>query len=124
MKTYSAYQNKKSGKAVVVAHGFNWFAFFFLFAWCLTKGLVIRGIILFTAMIAVGIGLASLAIYFNDFEGASLLGDIILLLIGIYVGGSGNEWRTASLMRKGFVRRGSTEAASAKEALAILASGS
>lgn len=124
MKTYSVYQNKNGGKAVAVAHGFNWFAFFFLFVWCLSKGLLIRGIILFVAMIAVGIGLAALAIYFDDFESASFLGDIILIMLSIYVGWSANEWRAASLMRKGFVRRGSTEAASPKEALATLASNS
>jgi len=121
MKTYSVYHNKNGGTAVVVAHGFNWFAFFFLFIWCLSKGLIIRGVILFASMIAIGIGLASLAIYFDDFEGASLLGDVVILLLGIYVGGSGNGWRTAALIRKGFVRKGSTEAASAKEALATLA---
>lgn len=124
MKTYSVYQNDKIGKAVVVAHGFNWFAFFFLFVWCLAKGLVIRGVVLFAVMISVGIGLTSLAIYFNDFGGASLLGDIVLILLSIYVGWSANEWRANSLMRKGFVRKGSTEAASAKEALATLAAGS
>ncbi|MEO5338060.1 MAG: DUF2628 domain-containing protein [Magnetospirillum sp. WYHS-4] len=122
MKTYGVYRNDKIGKTVVVPHGFNWFAFFFLFVWCLAKGLLVRGIILFTLMIGAGIGLAALAIYFGDFENASLLGDIILILLSIYVGWSANEWRAASLMRRGFVRRGGTEAASAKDALATLES--
>ncbi len=72
-------------------------------------------------MFYTGVGLAALAIYFNDFENASRLGDIILAFLCVYVGWSGNEWRATSLMRKGFIRKGSTEAESAKEALATLA---
>jgi hypothetical protein len=123
MKTYSVYRNDEIGTAIVVAHGFNRFAFFFLFVWCLSKGLVIRGIALLVFMISAGIGLASLAIYLNDFEGASFLGNIVIALVSIYVGWSANEWRAASLIRKGFVRKGSIEAASAKEAMATLVPG-
>jgi hypothetical protein len=121
MTTYDLYQHPRTQALQAVKQGFCWPAFFFLSFWCFTCGMFLRGFVLLLALIAIGVGILALGIALEDLEHASDLANLILILVSGYVGWAGNEWRSAWLVKNGFVPQGSREAASAKAALQNLA---
>ncbi len=97
---------KKEGKSAFVARGFNWFAFVFAWGWLLSRGLWIPGILIM--LIDIPLYFFSSVINLTLLDGIHksevhfLLPSVLILMIHIYVGAKGNQWRRNALLAKGY----------------------
>ena len=97
---------QKDGKSVFVASGFNWFAFVFAWGWLLSRGLWKPGILIM--LIDIPLYFFSSVINLTFLDGIHqtelhfLLPSLLILMIHLYVGAKGNQWRHNALLAKGF----------------------
>ena len=109
MKKWNIYQ-KETGEIEAVKDGFNWWAFFFVGFWALTKGLTWAGII--------GVSLTIMA---NQMPpDADIIAFPILMILTLVYGFMGNSWVAAKLEKQKYSLLKQVEAASAEGAKAKL----
>jgi hypothetical protein len=107
MKKWNVYQ--KNGEEIeAVKNGFNWWAFFFVGIWALSKNLVWAGVI--------GLSLTIAANRMPD--SANIIALPIISILMLVYGFMGNGWRAAQLEKRGYSHVGNVEAASAEGAKA------
>jgi hypothetical protein len=110
MKTFDVFQHPHLAPEAV-KNGFSWPGFFFNWIWAFVKGLPGKGLLILGGMIVIII-----------FDAAAEAEGIVYALFGlgicIWVGVSGNEWRVASLVQRGFAKSGTVVAVSPDGAIA------
>ena len=97
---------QKAGKSAFVGKGFNWFAFVFAWGWLLSRGLWKSGIVIMLIDIPLYFFSSVINLTFLDgiheSEVHFLLPSILILIIHLFVGIKGNQWRREALQAKGY----------------------
>lgn len=115
MKKYRVFTHPAKGLEAVKI-GFSWPAFFFTGIWLLLKGLWLKFLIVFLAMVVLGVierigrdlGIPVL----------SLIASLAQLIVYMLISFTGNDWRAKKLLAKGYVLLGVFEAKGVNEAFA------
>ena len=97
---------QKAGRSAFVAEGFNWFAFVFAWGWLLSRGLWKPGILIMLIDIPLYFFSSVINLTFLDGIHESelhfLLPSLLILVIHLYVGVKGNQWRRNKLLDNGY----------------------
>ena len=96
----------KNARVLHVGEGFNWFAFVFVWGWLLSRGLWKQGLIVMLLYIPIFFISSSVNLTFMDGikqdEVFYLVPMLIILIIHIFVGKKGNQWRETLLQERGY----------------------
>ena len=98
---------QKGSTSAFVGRGFNWFAFVFAWGWLLSRGLWKPGILVMLIDIPLYFFSSVVNLTFLDgihqSEVYFFLPSLLILILHLYVGIKGNQWRRNKLLAKGYV---------------------
>ena len=99
MKAIAVYRHSLKGSKSVKT-GFSWPAFFFLWIWAFTKGLIGIGVLLLILWLAIDV----LYVFevMSAMDHPNITYGCILLGTGTFVGLCGNKWYRNSLVKQGY----------------------
>jgi hypothetical protein len=116
MKEFKIYANPL-GSYQAVKQGWSWPAFFFGVIWSLAKRLWVLSIGVFLSFFIIG--------FISNTVGGELgkaidtLTTLAALVMGIFFGAYGNQWREANLLSRGFECMDDVSAANSESAIAL-----
>lgn len=109
MKTFDVY--RKEGRAPeAVKQGFCWPAFFFIWIWALVKGLPLYALAIFFAIAG--------SVVVGWLMQAGWITSMLNIIVWIWAGTSGNQWRADALQARGYKRFATLQASGPDDALA------
>jgi hypothetical protein len=115
MKTYSVFSHPLYSSQAV-KHGFSWPGFLFTWIWAFVKGLPGKAVlILCVGMVAYGLDVAA--------GGQTMFSSVVILVMCLFVGLMGNEWRASNLDARGYTRHAPVDARSPDHALSLVRTG-
>jgi hypothetical protein len=109
--------SRPPASSVAVKRGFSWPGFFLTWIWAFSRGLWLQGVLLFATQAA---GAALIALTFGN---SSLVWGMFGLIVALFAGLNGNNWRVGKLERAGYRFLGVVPARSPSNAVAIAARG-
>ena len=116
MKQFNIYENPSEMKEAV-KQGWSWPGFSFNWIWCFVKKMPGLGSGLIGAFF--GMGILSVILEESGAYGLSILIDIALFGISIWVGINGNEKRQENLMSRGYELKSTVNASNPEGAIAM-----
>ncbi|MFM2129712.1 MAG: hypothetical protein RL477_1258 [Pseudomonadota bacterium] len=114
MRTYTVHLpppfTAAAREPLVIAEGFNWWAFLFSGLWAFVNRLWLLGLAMIAATTAIAWGLDVLGL-------GEMAQGVVTLAVAVYIGFESNDWHRAHLARKGWKAAGVVAAADRDGAL-------